>query len=600
MTGFLGRGRGRRGLLVAVIGAVAIPPLALAAAPAARAAVPPQVEAAWTTDVTATSAYLRAKINPEGSSTTYRFEYLTEAAYEANLNAAPPREGFFGATRVPPGGGTSIGSGTAPVNVARHVAGLTPLTAYRYRAVATNAGGTAEGPARALSTEAPTNEFKLLDGRAWEMVSPVDKDGGGVGLPEAVFGGGDFQAAAGGGAVTWSSASSFAGGAGAPGGSQYVSGRGGEGWSTQNITAATLSGAYGDEPDGTPYRLFSEDLSRGLMLNGLRCAPEEPCPRSYSLRAGGAFDPLAGSSGLGFAGASTDLHHVVLGGEGGLYEWSGGSLETVSATPGAALAAPLGAISGDGGHVYFTTEEDGPLYLREMGGSTKLLPETSGGGAAFQVASSDGRYAFVLKSGHLYRYDATSEAATDITPSGGVVGMLGASGDASYAYYQDGAGLWQWHSGTTTEVAAGAEAAAPGDYPPATATARVSSDGAHLAFVSAADLGDYENIDATSGEPDAEVYVYGAPPGGGAALLSCASCNPTGERPHGPSSIPGTVANGSTRAYRPRALSANGQRVFFDSERRAGDPGHQQPPRRLRVGGARAKATAGAPAAASG
>jgi hypothetical protein len=563
MTGFLSRGRDSRGLLTAGIAGAVVATLVFAAA--ARAAVPPQIGAAWTTEVTATSARLRAKINPEGSSTSYRFEYLTEAAYEANLNAAPPREGFFGAAKQPPGGAAPLGSGEAPVTVAQHVAGLSPLTAYRYRAVATNLGGTTHGPERVLTTQAPTNEFKLLDGRAWEMVSPVDKDGGGVGLPEAVFGGGDFQAASGGSAVAYSSAFSFAGGAGAPGASQYVSGRGENGWSTQNVTGPTLSGAYGGEPDGVPYRVFAEDLSRGLMLNGLRCAPEEACPRSYSLREGGAFAPVPGSSGLSFAGASPDLRHAVLGGEGGLYEWSGGSLQTVSATPGAALAAPLGAVSGSGQRVYFTTEAGGPLYLREIGGATKLVPETTGGGAAFQVASADGRYAFFLKAGHLRRYDATGESSTDLTPSGGVVGVLGASPDATYVYYQDGSALRRWHSGTTTQVAAGAEAAAPSDYPPALGTARVGADGAHLAFVSTAELSDFENIDASSGEPDAEVYVYGPPPGGGTPILACASCNPTGERPRGSSGIPGAVANGSTRIYKPRALSANGSRAFFES-----------------------------------
>jgi hypothetical protein len=59
---------------------------------------------------------------------------------------------------VPSSGGTSIGSGVQPVNVARHIAGLAPLTTYRYRPVATNLAGTAVGPERTLTTEAPTNE----------------------------------------------------------------------------------------------------------------------------------------------------------------------------------------------------------------------------------------------------------------------------------------------------------------------------------------------------------------------------------------------------------------------------------------------------------
>jgi hypothetical protein len=67
-----------------------------------------------------------------------------------------------------------------------------------------------------------------------------------------------------------------------------------------------------------------------------------------------------------------------------------------------------------------------------------------------------------------------------------------------------------------------------------------------------------------------EVFLYGRPPGGGAPALTCVSCNPTGERPQGGSSIPGAIANGkgegTTRAYKPRALSSDGSRVFFDSD----------------------------------
>ena len=68
-----------------------------------------------------------------------------------------------------------------------------------------------------------------------------------------------------------------------------------------------------------------------------------------------------------------------------------------------------------------------------------------------------------------------------------------------------------------------------------------------------------------SGNPATEVYLYDAD----TKALACASCNPTGERPRGPSSIPGAVANGqgvgATRAYRPRVLSTDGSRLFFDS-----------------------------------
>ncbi len=52
------------------------------------------------------SAVLHAQINPEGSQTHYSFQYLTEAAYEAN----EPSDRFAGALEAPLGG-AELGSG---------------------------------------------------------------------------------------------------------------------------------------------------------------------------------------------------------------------------------------------------------------------------------------------------------------------------------------------------------------------------------------------------------------------------------------------------------------------------------------------------------
>jgi hypothetical protein len=494
-------------------------------APVAAAAEAPQIAATWVTDVTASSASLRAQINPEGLSTTYRFQYISQAPYLANLGAVPPKEGFAGAAQAPPGSPASIGSGTTLVTVLQHITGLSPATAYRYRVVASNSAGPTTGPERVLGTEEATSVFALPDGRGWEMVSPVDKNGGSIQAPEGIFGGGVFQAAAGGGSLTYSSADSFgADPAGAPPGSQYIARRGGSGWASENISEPLRSGAYGDEPDGVPYQLFSSDLERGLLLDGRNCA-SEPCTLGYSLResAGGALTPLPEAPGLRIFSASPDLGRILFESEGSLYEWSGGGLVP-----------------------------------------TSLLPPTAGPGAAFQAASAEGRFTFYTEGGHLYRYDALSEEAADLTPGGGVVGVLGASLAGDVAYYQAGGGLERWRSGAGgAEVAAGAGASAASDSPPATGTARVSPDGAHLLFLCAAELSGYEN------NGQVEVFLYGPPPGGGAATLTCVSCNPSGERPQGAASIPGAIANGqgpsATHTYKPRVLSADGSRAFFDS-----------------------------------
>lgn len=591
-----------------------------------HAAGPPQIGASWVTDVTSTSANLRASINANGLSTTYRFEYISDAAYQANLNAVPAREGFFGAAKAPLSGAALLGSASTPLNVVQHVGSLLPNTAYRYRPVATNSAappGGVIGPDHVLITQETGVVFHLPDGRGWEMVSPVDKGGGAVAAPGSLFGGGEFQAAAGGGAVTYSSATAFGNAAGAPPASQYVSHRGGGGWSTDNVSAPLESAAYGDEPDGAPYRLFSTDLAQALLFGGLPCrgalpgcpAPNPVLPGSgapagymaYYLRSGaGAFASLLSAADLahsavtpehfevGLAAASPDLAHVVLSscakltsnateviaGPGecdsaaqNLYEWSGGGLTLLNllpgdptGTPAAAIAAPLGALSSNGSRVYFN--QGGDLYLRD-GATTRQVDEAQGGGGRFETASTDGGVAFFSREvsagdRHLYRYPAAG-AATDLTPSGGVAGVLGASAAGDFVYYQDAGGLRQWHSGVTTTVEAGADVARASDYLTSGQTARVSADGTRLAFLSDAALGDFDNTDADTGLPDTELYLYGPPPAGGSAQLLCASCNPTGERPQGSASIPGALPNGSTAAYQPRVLSTGGTRLFFDT-----------------------------------
>ena len=489
----------------------------------AAAAAPPAIPAAWVTAVGANSAVLRAEINAQGQSTRYRFEYLTHEDFEENLAAGGG--GFEGARAVPSPAGAGIGAGTAPVAVSftliAPLNALAPATSYRFRVVAESAGGTTASTARALRTEANAPPPGLPDQRAWELVSPVDKGGGAVAGPGQLYGGGAIQAASGGGALTYGSATAFADPGGAPPVSQYLSARGPGGWSTVNLSVPAEAGGYGDHPDGAPFKLFSDDLARALLLNPRRCEPAEPCPRSYSLRetATGTLTPLPPqASGMRVLSASPDLGRVLFESEGETYEWSGGGL------------VPVG-----------------------------LLPPSAGVGAVFQATSANGRFTLYTEGSRLYRYDAVSQAATDLTPSGGVVGVLAVSPDGTRAYYQDVSGLQAWHEGTVKQIAAGAAATMASDYPPATATVRLTAGGTVLAFLSAAPIGEYDNVDAQTGQPDTEVYLYDAE----ADALLCASCNPTGERPNGSASIPGTLQNSTTVAYRPRALSADGRRLFF-------------------------------------
>jgi len=580
------------------------------------AAGPPQITASWVKAVTATGAEMWMTVSPNGSGTSVYFEFVSDAAFQAN----PPGDRFAGAGKTTV---AKVGTGGTLDVSPTLVAALPSATVFHYRPLASSAAGTTVGEGsleHVFVTKATGAVLHLPDNRAWEMVSPVDKGGGAIAAPQELFGGGDLQAAADSAAITYGSGTAFGGAPGAPPVSQYVSRREPSGWLTEDVSPALGSGAYGDQPDGAPYRIFSETLSRSLLFGGLACrgglegcpAPNQPLPGSgappgymaYYLREGGQYSSLLTAADVAhsavspvefeasFAAAPPDLSHIVisscakltadatelLAGPGrcdpnaqNLYDASVTGLKAVNLLPGeslttpdAAIAAPIGAVSDDGSRIYWV--EGGNLFLRE-GAQSIAVDASVGGGGVFQTASVDGSTAFFTKAGHLYRFTAVGKAVTDLTPAGGVVGVLGASADGGYVYFQDALGLELWHGGTITPVAEdGPEASLPSDYPPASATARVSLDGRRLAFLSKAELTEFDNIDANTKQPDTELYVYNAAPASGEPSLVCASCNPSGERPEGSASIPGVLVNGSTAAYRPRVLSADGSRLFFESD----------------------------------
>ena len=587
--------------------ALAVPAFAAAAA---EAETKPIVTNTWVTAVGTSTASLRAEIESGGRATTYLFEYTPEATFRV--------KGFTGAKKFP-GSGVSIGPGT----VVQHLHGLETNTPYRFRVVATNDIGITVGEVRSLSTDEESPIFSLPDSRGWEMVSPIDKNGGEIQGFGGNFGGGVIQAAAQGGAITYTSASSFANAQGAPGAGQYASSREASSWATNNITLPALSGSYPESPtSGVSYQLFSGDLANALVSNGRRCrtsassqCPVENAPlagsgapagyRNYYLRSGGSFKALLSSADvaslalgpedfeLAFAGATPDLSRVILstcaaltadasevsGSDGecepdkaNLYEKSGSTLKLINllpgasaGTPGASLAAQSRAISADGSRVYWTDGTN--LYLRD-GGNTKQVDVAPavGGGGHFETASVDGSIAYLSKNGHLWRYVAATGAVTDLTPAGNFQGVLGAGDDGTFVYYLTSAGLFLSRStGQTTTIAPQAD---PLSVPATTGNARVSADGRRLVFLSNAELTDYDNRNILTGNPEPEVYLFTAPNTAGAGIV-CASCNPSGERPIGPASLPGASPNGSganaPHSYKPRLLSADSKHVFFDT-----------------------------------
>lgn len=144
--------------------------LALAAACFAAAfavtpalAAPPSVGAPSATNLQGTSALLQAEVNPGGMATTVRFEYLTQAAFEAG--------GFAKASLTPL---SPIGAGTSTKTATAALSGLSPNTTYRFRAKASNSSATATG---AEATAATTSGFGFLAGSAGFTASLSEADG---------------------------------------------------------------------------------------------------------------------------------------------------------------------------------------------------------------------------------------------------------------------------------------------------------------------------------------------------------------------------------------------------------------------------------------
>jgi hypothetical protein len=598
-------------------------------------AVAPSLGGVWASAVFSSSARLHAEINPNGRSSSYHFDYITKAAYDANVAAS--RDPFTGTLRSPSITDANIGAGGGFVSALQLLSTLQADTVYRYRLVTRNVDGTTTSPTltfttfpqTSLATDACSNRdiraqqgvsILLPDCRGWEMVSPIDKNGGQVDPPGALADGGVLQAAAQGGTVTYSSAASFAGGAGAPPASQYIATRTGSGWGTQNITVPIFSGSYDTVDGGAPYRLFSGDLARGLLLNGKRCRSEASagCPvanpqlsgtdapagfQNYYLRttAGGGFESLLGPTDvtglvssdfeLTLAGASADLLHVILStcarltagatdgcgaNEENLYRWSGGSIALINTTPDAQLAAQSGAVSTNGSRVYWRDLASGNLF-QGLGAGARQADLGAGGGGRFETASADGSIAYYTKDDDIWRYNATGDTSVRLTSTFDVDGVLGASSSGSHLYFLTTTGLFLCSNAATatadqcdaaTRVANAADAS---NYPAASGTARVSVDGTKLLFMSTTPLRTYDgntfdNTDLNTRAPDSQVYLYDT----SGARLTCVSCNPSFGRPIGASSIPGATENGSdsdaTVSYKPRALSADGQRVYFDSD----------------------------------
>jgi hypothetical protein len=286
-----------------------------------------------------------------------------------------------------------------------------------------------------------------------------------------------------------------------------------------------------------------------------------------------------------------------------LYEWVDGELRLVNELPNGATASnasfgvdhndefanvPLPnlshVISADGSRIFWTDQNSGDLHVRENGEKTKQIDASVGGGGEYQTASVDGSKAFFTKEGRLYEYRTETEVTHELTPPGGVQGVLGASDDGTSVYFvatsvlatggvEEQQNLYLYRGGAVTFIAklspednhtpelTGSGGDPAGDWYRTFAgrTSMVSPSGRYVAFMSiqSLTLTGYDNTDAKFQRKDYEAFLYDSATG----KLVCASCNMDGSRPTSSTLLP-KPSNG---VYQQRYLDDSGQ-LFFSTD----------------------------------
>jgi len=140
--------------------AIAAMAVSLLAVATARAAAP-VAGAISATNIQGVSALLKGTVNPGGQPTTYAFQYVDQAGFEAG-----------GFTEARSTSSFAAGSGSEDRHAAAAVSGLIPETTYHYRLEAENAAGAATSAPETFTT---THGFGFLPGaEGFEMTARAE------------------------------------------------------------------------------------------------------------------------------------------------------------------------------------------------------------------------------------------------------------------------------------------------------------------------------------------------------------------------------------------------------------------------------------------
>jgi hypothetical protein len=379
---------------------------AVAAFTAAHA---PRVSGTTVSGVTSAFARFSGDVAPLGADTTYQFQYVSEAQFVADGDS------FVGAAVAPAApGDVGVGgeAGDLVEAVSESVGGLAPATTYRFRLVASNEVGVSEGEAgeggaevaHTFTTE-PVVSSGLPDGRAYELVTPPDKEGAEDIFEEgrATSGTVDLGAASGSGDQFMLETKAAFGSFPASGGNLYVFSRHAavghperEEWSYRSLASPAL----GLQNLGTSLGAIEpEDFSKAAITDTVG-APGSEVGFAYTSLVGSIGGPYTtlhadqpthipnAGKARGFpqevtrvVGGSRDLGVVVLkstnpalAGGGvcasdvcaeppipSLYEWAGGELKPLDVLSGGEPIGSCGAALGGGVRGEDEEAEDGAV-----------------------------------------------------------------------------------------------------------------------------------------------------------------------------------------------------------------------------------------------
>lgn len=388
-----------------------------------------------------------------------------------------------------------------------------------------------------VAGSAPATAAALPDGRAYEMVTPTDKDYGFQ--SECACSPTVAQAAPNGDSVAYETAGPLPGSAAGPyAGNWYLGTRRADGWATDPLAPAqdpspTLAGQF------PLFSAFSPDLSQAYVLTA--DPPQAPGAtagssylyerdnetNSYSLISGG--DQLGSTDALmRYAGASSDGATVVYeagnpqtadsppstglgpGQYSELYERLGGQLRLVGPPSSTFTVAGAGAVDGhsvdhavsnNGSRVFFSSRVSSPslalsLFVREndaipveVSASQRATPDPNGTqNVNFWGATDDGSRVFFTSSEEL-----TNDANTGTNGSG----SPDDAGTDLYSYDVD--------TGQLTDLTVDTNPADAGTGADVQGVVGTADDGSYVYVVALGDLGGV----ATSGSPNLYVLHNG-------------------------------------------------------------------------------------------